>query len=54
MPEPRPNDPDATRTPRARRNVPMMLLILGLVVFGLVLFQVKGTDIVELQFYELD
>jgi len=54
MPEPRPNDPDGSRTPRARRNLPMMLLILGLVVFGLVLFQVKGTDVVELQFYELD
>src|SRR5262245_32019197 len=55
MDEPRPNEPrgQAPRPLRTRRNVPMMLLILGLVVMGLVLFNVRTPDQVELTLAQL-
>jgi cell division protease FtsH len=55
MDDPRQNDPrgDGPRPLRTRRNVPMMLLILGLVVMGLVLFQVRTVDQAELSLAEL-
>jgi cell division protease FtsH len=56
MDEHRPNDskPDASRTPRPRRNVPMLLLLLGLLAMGLLLFTQQGGDVKEVQIGELD
>jgi len=55
MDEPRQNDPrsDASRGRRPGRNVPMMLLIIGLAVMGLLLFNVHTGDDKELTFGEL-
>src|SRR5262245_5284249 len=51
MEEQRPNDPRTDgRPPRPRRNVPMMLLILGLVVMGLLLFSTNGGNVREITF----
>ena len=53
MEEQRPNDPRGeNRAPRPRRNVPMMLLILGLVVMGLLLFSTSNEGAREVTFGE--
>jgi cell division protease FtsH len=56
MDDPRQTDPskDPARGRGPRRNLPVMLFILGLVVIGLLLFHVKSGDVKEMTVWELD
>ncbi len=57
MDDPRQSEPrpDASRrTVGPRRNLPVMLLVLGLAVMGLLLFTARSGDVKELTVFELD